>query len=376
MFYKFKSDRGELLIVKNNRLRELDFLRGVAIILVLLRHQSLFYFLKTMGWIGVDLFFVLSGFLVSSLLFKEFQKFGVINPKLFLIRRGFKIYPIYYLTYILYFFSMITEPHLKLNKVFFDLVFVQNYALGWGYAYPGSWSLAVEEHFYFGLVFLLWLLFNKKVLNISDCKEAGFSAFEKLLLSILVAVFVLRIISNIEFPHHMFKNFTMSHLRIDSLLAGVLISYWYHFKKEKLVLFYSKYQKYLLVLSFSFLLFTPFIEPITSFFVKTVGFTMLYIAFGILLLHFLLDSQINTKINRFFSTTIVSFVSKIGFCSYSIYIIHSFVHYLVRFLNIENRYLSFLLVFGISIGAGFIMTYKVEKYFLNYRDTYFPSRSI
>ena len=46
---------------QSNRLRELDFLRGIAIILVIARHQVLFPFLKTMGWIGVDLFFVLSG---------------------------------------------------------------------------------------------------------------------------------------------------------------------------------------------------------------------------------------------------------------------------------------------------------------------------
>jgi peptidoglycan/LPS O-acetylase OafA/YrhL len=82
------------------RLRELDFLRGIAILLVLLRHIHLFSFTKNMGWIGVDLFFVLSGFLVSGLLFKEYIKFGNIRPKLFLIRRGFKIYPIYFLFYI------------------------------------------------------------------------------------------------------------------------------------------------------------------------------------------------------------------------------------------------------------------------------------
>jgi peptidoglycan/LPS O-acetylase OafA/YrhL len=70
------------------RLREIDFLRGVAIILVLLRHKFLFPFTKNMGWIGVDLFFVISGFLVSGLLFKEYQKSGSIQPKRFLIRRG------------------------------------------------------------------------------------------------------------------------------------------------------------------------------------------------------------------------------------------------------------------------------------------------
>ncbi|SHG30696.1 Peptidoglycan/LPS O-acetylase OafA/YrhL, contains acyltransferase and SGNH-hydrolase domains [Flavobacterium fluvii] len=366
----------EEVIEKKNRRRELDFLRGIAILLVLFRHQLLFSFLKQMGWIGVDLFFVLSGFLVSGLLFKEFQKFGVIDPKLFLIQRGFKIYPIYYLTYILYILAIIMEHNLKLKKVFFDLVFIQNYALGWGYGYPASWSLAVEEHFYFGLVLLLWLIFNKKLIRFNDFTENRFSAFEKLLLVALVCVFILRIISNIEFPNQMVRNTTMSHLRIDSLLAGVLISYWYHFKRNKLILYYSKYQKYLLVLSFFFISFTPFIEPIGSFFVKTIGFTMLYIAFGILILHFLLDSQINSRINRIFSTVLVSFISKIRFSSYSIYVIHSFVIYLVRLLNLDNRYLCFLLVSVVSIGTGFLMTYKVEKCFLNYRDQYFPSRAI
>ena len=64
------------MIKISNRLRELDFLRGIAIILVLLRHQHLFEFTTKMGWIGVDLFFVLSGFLVSGLLFKEYIKYG------------------------------------------------------------------------------------------------------------------------------------------------------------------------------------------------------------------------------------------------------------------------------------------------------------
>lgn len=101
-----------------NRLREIDFLRGVAIILVLLRHKYLFKFTTTMGWIGVDLFFTLSGFLVSGLLFKEFIKFGDIQPKRFLISRGFKIYPIYYLFYILYLIPIIQNSKLKIVPFF------------------------------------------------------------------------------------------------------------------------------------------------------------------------------------------------------------------------------------------------------------------
>lgn len=131
----------------NRRLRELDFLRGIAILLVLMRHADLFDFTTRVGWIGVDLFFVLSGFLVSGLLFKEYLKFGTIRPMRFLVRRGFKIYPIYFLFYPIYILPLILARDLSLVYMFADLTFVQNYVNGWGYAYGASWSLAVEEHF-------------------------------------------------------------------------------------------------------------------------------------------------------------------------------------------------------------------------------------
>src|SRR4029077_18685201 len=139
-----------------SRLKELDFLRGIAIILVLLRHIPLFTFTHNIGWIGVDLFFVLSGFLVSGLLFKEYLKFGDIRPKLFLIRRGFKIYPLYYLFYIPYLVLIVREQgwsSVDVRGFLSDMTFTQNFINGWGWAYGASWSLAVEEHFYFGLSF-------------------------------------------------------------------------------------------------------------------------------------------------------------------------------------------------------------------------------
>ncbi|MGC4041477.1 MAG: acyltransferase [Flavobacterium sp.] len=357
-----------------NRLRELDFLRGVAIILVMVHHIEIVHFLQVMGWIGVDLFFVLSGFLVSGLLFKEYKKFGSINAKLFLIRRGFKIYPIFYLSYIIYIVPRILMHKPNLGYAFYDLFFIQNYALGWGYAYAASWSLAVEEHFYFALALLLWLIFNKKIMKFEITGK--FSNFEKYLIGTLVFVLILRFVANVEYPDEAVKNTTMSHLRVDSLLFGVLISYWYHFKQEKLVAFYQKYKAVLLVLAFAMLSFTPFIERLTSFFVKTIGFTMIYISFGILLIHFLVDKNVNTQINRLFSTFVVNFVSKIGFCSYSIYIIHSFVNNWIGVLQIQNRILVFVLAFTISIAGGFFMTYVIEKFFLNYRDKYYPNRTL
>src|SRR5262245_40410993 len=81
-----------------------DLLRALAVLLVLGHHlwpapadgsvpgRVLFDLWHRGGWVGVDLFFVLSGFLVSGLLFAEYARSGRISPWRFYVRRGFKIY--------------------------------------------------------------------------------------------------------------------------------------------------------------------------------------------------------------------------------------------------------------------------------------------
>jgi peptidoglycan/LPS O-acetylase OafA/YrhL len=83
---------------------QLDLLRCVAILGVLVAHTTLFRtpaswwdrLVVRPSWTGVDLFFVLSGFLISGLLFSEFQKTGGINYRRFAIRRALKLYPTLY----------------------------------------------------------------------------------------------------------------------------------------------------------------------------------------------------------------------------------------------------------------------------------------
>ena len=347
------------------RLREIDFLRGVAILLVLFRHKELVSYLTKMGWIGVDLFFVISGFLVSGLLFKEYKKFGTINIKLFLIRRGFKIYPIYYLSYIFYLFFKLKSETFSLKYVLADLFFVQNYVYGFGYAYVASWSLAIEEHFYFALALLLGYIYNKK-------KSVN---LQHLILFVISITFLMKIFSNLYFDD-VVRNYTMTHLRMDSLFAGVLISYWFYFKKETLENIFNANKKTLILVSFVFLAFTPFYDFSDSILVRTVGFTTLYVSFGIILIYFLLQKNINNILDRFFTKWGVDLISKIGYCSYSIYIIHILVFKIfVEFLNFGiNYYVDLVLQLLACISLGMLMTYKVEKYFLSLRDKYYPRR--
>lgn len=65
--------------IEHNRIHSLDFLRGLAVLLVLFRHlpnrdtSGVLHFVQTIGWTGVDLFFVLSGFLISGIAFQGFR---------------------------------------------------------------------------------------------------------------------------------------------------------------------------------------------------------------------------------------------------------------------------------------------------------------
>lgn len=360
------------------RLQELDFLRGIAIILVLLRHRYLFQVTANMGWIGVDLFFVLSGFLVSGLLFKEYIKYKDFQPVRFLVRRGFKIYPIYYFFYIPYLLRILTKSQLQVPPMMADLVFFQNYYNGVGYAYPASWSLAVEEHFYFVLCFFFWLCVRLKGYY-ADKGQLFLDkrTFQWVIFFSVVLCLIVRILTNVT-PGDMERNFTMSHLRMDSLFAGVYVSFLYYFRKEKMLRFFQRFRLWLLLVAVLGIVWTPFIEPVGSFFVKTIGFSFLYVSFSILLMYCLLTPGINSILISFFTRRGVEMVSQIGYCSYSIYVIHTIINY--GYDDLASAYalkLSqttvFFLTSTASVCIGMLMTHFIESYFLRLRNKIVPS---
>jgi len=142
---------------------ELDFARGVAILLACGWHFNqvrtgiapLDWLLvpgRTMGWAGVDLFFVLSGFLIGGILFSEFEKEGGFRPGRFLIRRAFKIWPVLYAFLIL---QLLLDQHPWRTYFLQCLFHVQNFMVT-----PLShlWSLGVEEQFYLAFAILYALV--------------------------------------------------------------------------------------------------------------------------------------------------------------------------------------------------------------------------
>lgn len=149
------------------RLPQIDLLRAVAVLMVIGNHSAICppetnIFLNKLtaiwyrgGWTGVDLFFVLSGFLVSGLLFDEYQKQGSINFKKFLVRRGLKIYPAFWLLLIVS-FAVIVASHEVIYRGGFlsELLFIQDYHQG---IWDHTWSLAIEEQFYLFLCLIFFV---------------------------------------------------------------------------------------------------------------------------------------------------------------------------------------------------------------------------
>ena len=107
------------------------------------------------GFLGVNVFFVISGFLITTLLINEEKKFGQVNVLKFLARRTFRIFPAYYFLLIVYavlcFMGVMNiSPLSWVTSIFYSKYF--NYYFDW---YTGSaWSLGVEEHFYLLYIFI------------------------------------------------------------------------------------------------------------------------------------------------------------------------------------------------------------------------------
>ncbi|MEM6342610.1 MAG: acyltransferase [Bacteroidota bacterium] len=349
------------------RLREIDFLRGIAVILVLFRHYAFFAPLYRTGWIGVDLFFVLSGFLVSGLLFKEYQRFGNISGGQFLIRRGFKIYPLFYCALgITFFVEVFTGQSSTTTQWIGELVFIQNYLANiWNH----TWSLAVEEHFYLLLTLVIFLLARFQILR---KPKIILTSFALILLLVLGMRFYAAHNSEITYM----GNFFPTHLRIDSLLFGVVLSWVYHFRNKLFLAFFSR-RKFLLFAVSAVLILPSVFLPVLDYWMITIGFTGLYLGFGLLLGLFIADKDINSKLNRLFTPIGVTLVAKVGYYSYSIYLFHMFViRYIIEPLEISFPYrLEFFLYCFLSILIGILMTKLVELPFLKLRDKIVPRRA-
>lgn len=149
----------------NGYIKSLDGVRALAIILVMTFHFDMTHF----GWFGVQLFFVLSGFLISGILWREKEKTSTIWNKLkkFWIRRSLRIFPLYY-GYLLVLGSIYILFHFPVyyaENIPYLLTYTFNFTRAFEFwkanpLFTHLWSLCVEEQFY--LFFPLIIFFGSK----------------------------------------------------------------------------------------------------------------------------------------------------------------------------------------------------------------------
>jgi peptidoglycan/LPS O-acetylase OafA/YrhL len=358
------------------RNKRLDVLRCVAVLSVVVYHSSIWEFFGRVGWAAVDLFFVLSGFLISGLLFSEYKKRHSISFKRFFVRRGFKIYPSFFAFLLLasvgdYF---VLRTHASIAEYLHDIFFIMNYKTG---AWIHLWSLGVEEHFYIFLPILLLLL-----IRFSSDRNNPFRMLQWMDLIVSTLCIIFRAISvDVGTPNFFMAHYA-THCRMDSLFFGVLLGYLYHFHPVFLEKMMRPTRNRLLIAlaSAAFLSLLCFV-PIRNKAFATIGYTFIYIGFGGVLLLSLYVHKVLPKRIALVMDQIGTAFAFVGVYSYSIYLWHycvqsytpGVVHRLTR-ISLEGIAL-FTVSTTLCLIVGIVMSRLVEWPMLRLRDALFPAQA-
>lgn len=209
------------------RISELDGLRGIAILLVLVIHftptsgplHPLEHVFQA-GWIGVDLFFVLSGYLITGILLDSAGRPHYYRN--FIVRRSLRIFPLYYVCLLLYGYVMFYPSPVRwtvflgVGDARWYLFYAGNVLTFLRNAWPGAailtplWSLQVEEQFYWSYPFLVRAVRRKTLAAI-------------LMASVVVAL-VARITLAFVMPANELGAYVLMPCRMDALAMGGLVA--------------------------------------------------------------------------------------------------------------------------------------------------------
>lgn len=344
---------------------QLDGIRGLAILLVVTFHYFGFIKIFSFGWTGVDLFFVLSGYLITSRLYDLKKEKNYFSK--FYTNRALRILPVYYLTLILFYTAI--NLFVKSENVgafnFYNrnwwsfLLFFQN----WTFIkeMPAAkhlqhfWSLAVEEQFYLIWPMFIFLFIDKKWLN-------------HLIILLLIIIMFARSLIYVRYPafEDYPKYFYNTFCRMDSFMIG---GCFFLFQDKKIITLFAKYFFIPLIIIAAGIYFTNTKQnnPFTS----TVGYTILAVFFAGFLNYCIINP--GSIIGKCFKAKWLRFMGKV---SYGFYIYHWLVLLVLQpklivwlnrlFFNKEEiiLWLSLILCILFSLLLSVISYFYFESYFL------------
>ena len=370
---------------------ELDGLRSLAFILVYYHHtiglfwrdnpgnSALYKFLfyadqriHNWGWVGVDLFFVMSAFLITSLLLREREKNSLAAPaetislKKFFLRRILRIWPLYFTYLALVALLSLTLPPVYTGatlanpiacaQLFFFATFVGNFAvIGQGvilHLLNPMWSLCIEEQFY-----IIWGSAMKLLKN------------NKLLIALLVIGAIAAPALRYYLWHQDAKNYLAYYLNsvshCDAIVGGGIAAFLWKGYSEKIKSSPLLQSLIMLVgvLSLAPLAFVPYIEESD----QSIIWVMSSVALGFVAL--LLATMSNKFLRAFFSQPLLTHVGRL---TYGLYIFHFLVIYSLVFVSRNELHISSRLTYiMISWPLGLALTYALAR--LSWRFIEAPS---
>jgi peptidoglycan/LPS O-acetylase OafA/YrhL len=362
------------------RFAGLDHLRALAITVVFVFHYNLFGHpaglsnFCSWGWTGVDLFFVLSGFLIGGQLFAKIARDQQISYGEFYFKRSLRILPAYFAVLALYVIFPGFKERSELPPLWRMITFTQNLGLDASKegAFSHAWSLCIEEQFY--LIFPLLIIaltaikaHKKAVLLIPALFLFGFAIRTWIWYDVLPhqPSFGVAYYSFIYYP-------TWS--RLDGLLAGVSLAAFYYFKPDAWRKLTAKGNRILVIglalLAGAWLLSHGDRQYQLS--GAIFGYPAIAIAYGVLVFGGLSPTSILYR----YSSRITRFIATL---SYSIYLTHKeLIHLTHEFLTprgIDNdSYTSFFLCTVVCLLGGWLLHLIVEKPFLRLRDRWLARR--
>jgi peptidoglycan/LPS O-acetylase OafA/YrhL len=339
----------------------LDVLRAVAICSVVSFHvlqmspepfPGVMRFARY-GQFGVDLFFVLSGWLIGTLYWNEVYRFGKINLSRFWVRRWIRTIPPYLVALGLAWTAVFVQRREQFDPGY--LLFFQNYYQQIPF-FLVSWSLCIEEHFYLFLPLLLFIL-PRNVLTLSCL--FGILLLVSPIGRVVESLFGIG--SEFGYAH------TATHLRLEGLIIGFGLAFFPIFLPAKFDALTRKASTVAAAAALGFLL-SQFLPPLWKYRVEA---SVLAVGLSAVLVLF-----VNWRPTRLSSSTVIR---GIAVASYSAYLTHALVIHLalliVRTITTHYWFIYFPIVLTLIVLTAAIFYYTVELPSIRWRDNRFPRRS-
>ena len=370
---------------KSTRIYGLDLTRAIAILLVLISHTSYIFkessnpILDLFGFQGVEIFFVLSGFLIGKILLKIINSasFSFSDITYFWVRRWFRTLPLYFLILLVNIGIAYFVGYEITDNLWVYFVFLQNFSSEHILFFPESWSLSVEEYAYIFAPITLFIgsifLKNKQKLFL-------------LITILLIFVFTFsKVFYHIKYMNHPssldFWNLNLKAVviyRLDAIYYGFIMAYLYSYKET----FFKKNRYNLFLIGCVLASILHVVIPMSGIVIEThpLYFNVLYLPLNTIAITLFLPFLYYIRKPHI---KLQSIVLKISVYSYAMYLLHyTFILYLMQLiypfedLNLYQKTICVFVYLSITYLLSSIVYKYYEKPLTSLRDKSFFKRLV